>query len=84
MAIRSGLAQWDCSTEPRPLSDKDAPELLLNTIDATDGHAVLVALGPLTNVAEALEKEPKFLDGVNMIYLMGGAVDAGGNVPWRT
>jgi hypothetical protein len=34
----------------------------------------------LTNVAEALEKKPDLLDKVDMIYLMGGAVDVGGNV----
>lgn len=65
--------------EPRPLSDLDAPELLVDAIKSADGEVTLVALGPLTNVAEALEIDPDILDPVE-IYLMGGAVDVGGNV----
>lgn len=66
--------------DPRPPADQDAAELLAETISAADEPVVLVALGPLTNVAEAVEADPSFLDHVEMIYLMGGAVDVGGNV----
>jgi inosine-uridine nucleoside N-ribohydrolase len=65
---------------PRPLSDLAAPELLAETISSSDREVVLVALGPLTNVAEAIEVSPTFLDQVETIYFMGGAVDVGGNV----
>jgi hypothetical protein len=66
--------------EPRPLSDLTAPELLAATIDASQDDIVFVALGPLTNVAEAIALDPNLLDNVEMMYLMGGAVDVGGNV----
>jgi inosine-uridine nucleoside N-ribohydrolase len=68
--------------EPRPLSDLEAPDLLREAVDSSSGSITLVALGPLTNVAEAVEADPSFLEKVEMIYLMGGAVDAGGNVLW--
>ena len=39
-----------------------------------------MTLGPLTNVAEALQADPKLIDNVQMITIMGGAVDVPGNV----
>ncbi|MEA2002583.1 MAG: nucleoside hydrolase, partial [Actinomycetota bacterium] len=66
--------------EPRPLAEAAAPELLADAIGSADRDVVLVALGPLTNVAEAIETNPNVLDRVEMVYLMGGAVDVGGNV----
>ena len=60
------------------LSALDAPALLADTIESNRG-VILVALGPLTNLAEAVQKDPEVLDDVAMMYLMGGAVDAGGN-----
>lgn len=66
--------------EPRPLSDLEAPQLLADTIASSERKVVLVALGPLTNIAESIQADPSFLDNVERIYLMGGAVDVGGNV----
>jgi pyrimidine-specific ribonucleoside hydrolase len=40
----------------------------------------LIALGPLTNVAEALEADPTFTANVQAITIMGGAVNVPGNV----
>lgn len=64
---------------PRPLSELDAAGLLTDTI-RKDNEVVIVALGPLTNLAEAVQSDPDLLDDVEMMYLMGGAVDDGGNV----
>jgi inosine-uridine nucleoside N-ribohydrolase len=40
----------------------------------------LLALGPLTNLAEALQADPDLKDRVEMVFIMGGAVDASGNL----
>jgi pyrimidine-specific ribonucleoside hydrolase len=64
--------------EPRSL-EASASELLAETLADFD-EVVLVALGPLTNVAEAVLDDATVLDGVEMTYFMGGAVDVGGNV----
>lgn len=65
---------------PRPLAGVSAPELLIDVIGSASRDVTLVALGPLTNVAEALRQDSGLLDKVEMMYLMGGAVEAGGNV----
>ena len=40
----------------------------------------LIALGPLTNVAQAIQLEPRLADEVADIIVMGGAVEAPGNI----
>ena len=66
--------------EPPDLAGLSAPELLADTITNAGGGVVLVALGPLTNVAEAFQADPSLVDRIEMMYVMGGAVAAGGNV----
>ena len=62
-----------------PPFEGTALELLISTIQASSKPVTLVTLGPLTNVAEAFEAEPTLIDNIQMIYIMGGAVDVPGN-----
>ena len=57
-----------------------APELLAEMIGAAPQRLTLVTLGPLTNVAEALQADPGLAERLEMIYVMGGALDVPGNV----
>ena len=65
--------------DPPDVSATSASELLAEAL-ADEDDVVLVAIGPLTNIAEALDRDPALADHIAMMYLMGGAVDAGGNV----
>ena len=65
--------------EAPDLSDASATELLTETISGA-GDVVLIAYRPLTNIAEAIDSDPTLVDHIEMLYLMGGAVDVGGNV----
>ncbi len=64
-------------TTVRPGSGVD---FIIETARAYRGDLTLIALGPLTNVAKALKKEPRIVDWLNEIVVMGGAVDVPGNV----
>jgi purine nucleosidase len=44
------------------------------------GEVTLVALGPLTNVAMALHRDPSFAGKVKECVMMGGASDHRGNI----
>jgi pyrimidine-specific ribonucleoside hydrolase len=57
-----------------------APQLLLSLADRNRGKLVVVALGPLTNLAQAIESEPEFAGKLGGIFIMGGAVDVPGNI----
>jgi len=45
-----------------------------------DGPARVLALGPLTNLAEAFERSPKIVESIRQLVIMGGAVHARGNL----
>lgn len=73
----AGLAIPDNPAAPSPLS---AVELLAAEINSMPEKVTLIALGPLTNLAEALQSAPEIAANVEMVYVMGGAVDVPGNV----
>jgi inosine-uridine nucleoside N-ribohydrolase len=58
----------------------DAVDLIEATIAATDGPLRVLTLGPLTNLAEAVQGDPALTGRLESVYAMGGAVDVPGNV----
>jgi pyrimidine-specific ribonucleoside hydrolase len=74
------LAGITIPSNPNPPSSQSAVELLTSVIQDSPQGVVLVTLGPLTNVAEALQNEPSLVDNLEMIYIMGGAVNLPGNL----
>ena len=50
-----------------------AVDWLIETYLASDGDIVLVPVGPLTNIATAIRKEPAILDKIPELVIMGGA-----------
>jgi pyrimidine-specific ribonucleoside hydrolase len=61
-------------------ADLDAPDLIAQVARETDEPLNIVAVGPLTNIAAALQEHPDIVSEIGMIYIMGGSVDAPGNV----
>lgn len=57
-----------------------AVDLLTELIASRSEKLLVLALGPLTNFAEALAATPALAEHIEMIYVMGGAVEVGGNV----
>ena len=57
-----------------------AVDLILDLAGRYPGELVLVAVGPLTNVARAVMKDPDCMRGLREIIIMGGAFETGGNV----
>lgn len=56
-----------------------APELIIETVLASDRPVTIYAVGPLTNVARALTINPDISNNIGRIVIMGGAVDVRGN-----
>ncbi|MBI5825541.1 MAG: nucleoside hydrolase [Chloroflexi bacterium] len=61
-------------------SSLTAPELIASTIRESDQKITIISLAALTNIAEALMSSPDIVDNIQMIYIMGGAVEVNGNV----
>lgn len=60
-------------------AEEDAVALFTSTIQDSPEPVTVLALGPLTNVASALEATPELVDQIAMMYVMGGAVDVDGS-----
>ncbi len=54
-----------------------AVDWLIDTYLASNGDIVLCPVGPLTNIAMAIQKEPRILEAIPEIVIMGGAHDHG-------
>lgn len=54
-------------------------DFLIEKIMANPGEITLVAIGPLTNVALAIRKEPRVADALKELIIMGGAIRHEGN-----
>jgi inosine-uridine nucleoside N-ribohydrolase len=54
-----------------------AVDWLIETYLASSGDIVLCPVGPLTNIAMAIQREPKIVDFIPEIVIMGGAHDHG-------
>ena len=71
------------TTGQRRADERPAAQLLAETIAAAPGQIVVVAIGPLTNLAQALQADPALAGQIKQIVIMGGALDAAGNVQNR-
>jgi len=58
-----------------------AVDWLIDTFLASDGEITLVPVGPLTNIAFAIQREPRILAKIPEIVMMGGAHDHGNSTP---
>jgi purine nucleosidase len=54
-------------------------DFLIETILASPGEITLVAIAPLTNVALAIRQEPRIVEALHELIIMGGALRHEGN-----
>lgn len=58
----------------------NAIDLFIDTLQQSSQPVTVLALGPLTNIALALQKKPDITNKINVVYIMGGAVKVAGNL----
>src|SRR5258706_377076 len=68
------LPKSKCKADPRW-----APDLIIEMVHANPHEITLVPIGPLTNIALAIEKDPSIVPLVKEVIIMGGSI-TGGNV----
>lgn len=77
---QDGLGNTNLAAPAGRAVDATAAEFIVETVMANPGEITLVPIGPLTNIALALELEPRIAGAVAEVVLMGGAATVNGNV----
>lgn len=76
----SGLGNAKLPTpQTKPLS-QHAVDYLIERVLAEPNEISIFPIGPLTNIAMAIRKEPRFVTAVKELVIMGGAILEHGNV----
>ncbi len=76
-----GLAGAALPDPAMALHPVHAVDFLVDRLMASDGDITLAALGPLTNLALAMVKQPAIIPRLREIVLMGGAIARGNVTP---
>lgn len=77
-----GTAVPTGTPEPPAAVADDAAQWLVKQVSARPGEITLAAIGPLTNVAEAVRLDPGFASKVDEIVVMAGNATAGAGGTW--
>ncbi len=78
---RTGLDGHALPEPTVPLAEKHGVDFIVDTVmAAAESDITLCTLGPLTNVAMALVKQPAIAGRLARIVMMGGAYFEGGNI----
>ncbi len=59
---------------------RSAAQFIVDTLSARPGEVTLVAVGPVGNLAAALQLDPTITEKVKRVVIMGGSIREGGNV----
>jgi purine nucleosidase len=76
----NGLGGAALPSPSREAMSQRAAELIVERVMAAPGEITIIAVGPLTNVALATCLEPRIVENVQELIVMGGAVTVPGNV----
>ncbi len=76
-----GLGDVDLSFDEATRSDTHAVDFIIDTVRQNPGKVEILAIGPVTNIALAIRKEPEVMKTVKTIWSMGGGVHRGNMTP---
>jgi len=76
---KNGLANIELPPSKCKVDARFGPDLIIQLVHASPHEITLVPVGPLTNIALAVEKDPSIVPLVKEVILMGGSIK-GGNV----
>jgi purine nucleosidase len=76
---KNGLANIELPASKCKVDSRFGPDLIIEMVHAAPHEVTLVPIGPLTNIALAVEKDPSIVPLVKEVVIMGGSI-TGGNV----
>ena len=75
----AGLGYARLPSSPHPPASEHGVDMIIREIMSRPGEVTLVAVAPFTNVALAVRKEPRIVEAVHEVIMMGGALRVDGN-----
>lgn len=75
----SGLGYAQLPAPQSQVRAQHGSDFIIEHIMSHPGEITLVCIGPLTNVALAIRKEPRIVQAVKEVFIMGGAIKHQGN-----
>jgi len=76
---KNGLADIELPPSKCKADEHFGPDLIIQLVHASPHEITLVPVGPLTNIALAISKDPSIVPLVKEVVIMGGSI-SGGNV----
>jgi inosine-uridine nucleoside N-ribohydrolase len=76
---KNGLGDVEIPPSKCKVDSRFGPDLIIQLVHASPHEITLVPVGPLTNIALAVEKDPSIVPLVKEVIIMGGSI-TGGNV----
>ena len=76
---KNGLANIELPRSKCKADARFGPDLIIELIHASPHEITLVPVGPLTNIALAVERDPSIVPLIKEVIMMGGSIK-GGNV----
>lgn len=77
----SGVGNTVFPKSKRDFYEKNAVDTIYEEVVACDGKLEIVAIGPLTNIANLILKHPDVKEKIHRIVIMGGAIFGGNDTP---
>jgi inosine-uridine nucleoside N-ribohydrolase len=74
---KNGLANIELPPGKCKVDARWGPDLIIEMVHAAPHEITLVPVGPLTNIALAVEKDPSIVPLVKEVILMGGSITGG-------
>lgn len=78
----NGLGGIEYTSIDRKENKKSAIDFLIQTVNENPGQITIVALGPLTNIAECIRRDKEFANNVGSLLIMGGSASYGNITPF--
>ena len=75
-----GMGDIGISPKDETYEKESAVDFIIDSLNEQPNEITVVTLGPLTNIAKAIEKDPSIIEKVKHCYVMGGTSDGSGNV----
>ena len=77
---KNGFGDIDYTVPQYNTTPQDAADFIIDTLRERPGEVTLAPIGPLSNIATALQREPRIAEWAKEVVLMGGTARQAGNV----